>query len=363
MTNRPASEVERRAKRSGLAIDFLSCNERKGSGKLVGAFCDSLKCEPHEMLTVGEDKFGFIEAINGRSFCFHAEWSSSLSEYGIHLAAPSELLEYLDIFFMKSALWYATLDARDSLKRTVTFRALIDGDGAGSAKTKQALIETLKEKRDQKLAGASLSRFMMMHMIVSAYLDGLLSIDRYQALWQIYPGHSPDSTPPPVILATIQGFKLFRSKTANRAYYGLQRLAEAPKSSAARFKNERHLVRFTNQMNTIAIAPATAVASKRVLVVDDFSTEGYSLEAARNMYLSAGAKSVVLLAFGKYGSRYDLQVPIKSGLVKPKRLTNYATTDFESETRSVTLKPPALDDFLSSLQRLKGSPIAEKLLT
>jgi len=48
---------------------------------------------------------------------------------------------------------------------------------------------------------------------------------------------------------------------------------------------------------------------RQVLVFDDFTTNAYGFEAARNFLLNAGASSVINIAVGKYGKFYDVLYP------------------------------------------------------
>lgn len=213
MTSRPANESNLRLLESGLDIDDLHCAGHEGckakpGGTLVARFCGENDLERHEVLVIGDDRTGVFEALNGRAFGFHATWGGVECEYGIHVGTPEEFLDYLDVFFMKKTLWYSKRTDRDVRGRPVVFRARIDANGAGSETVKSAILRTLKDKSDARVNGVSMSSFVMMHMIASAYLEGLLSVDRKQALWQIYPGHSVTSTPPPLIRAAVRGFKI-----------------------------------------------------------------------------------------------------------------------------------------------------------
>jgi hypoxanthine phosphoribosyltransferase len=62
------------------------------------------------------------------------------------------------------------------------------------------------------------------------------------------------------------------------------------------------------QLSTILLNEAAKrrIVGKRILVLDDFTTSGNSLETARVMLLKGGAASVVGLAFAKYRSTYSV---------------------------------------------------------
>lgn len=370
MTNQPAGESNLRLLESELPVDSLHSAEltgtKKPGGSLVADFCADHGLEPHQTLVIGDDRWGVLEGLNGRALAFHGTWGFGTSEYGIEVSTPQEFIEYLDVFFRKTALWYARYTGSDQIGRQVLFRALIDARGAGSDNLRSLVLQTLKDREEAEVSGASMSAFLMMHMIASAYLEGLLSVDRKEALWQIYPGHAPESAPPPLIQAVIEGFTLFRSRAAEKELYGLKRWQNALQSHVARQGPERNNVKFQNQVSSVSLAEGTKVKGKRVLVIDDFCTEGYSLEAARNIYYAAGAEAVFLFAFGKYGeqqgNRYTVFSPKNDTTVHPFEHVAYTDTQFESDTRNTQINPDALKEFIESVKRLHGTSIAKKLL-
>ncbi len=255
----------KRAAHSGLPIDHVLKQSRcgnKGTGNYVAAFCGDAGFETHDCLTVWDDQFGFREGINGRTLAFHAEWGGGISKYGIRLQRPEELLEYIEVFFLKNAPWFAELNATDTMGREVIARALIDGNGAGSEKIRQAIYETLKERKNVHVNGAPMPLVLVTHMVASAYLDGLLSSDRDQVLWQIYPGHAVKSDPPPIIQETIQHLTLFRSRAGVKSLYGLNRVVDAPQSHKIRLADGGQAVEFINQMNSLALVKGTDVEGK-----------------------------------------------------------------------------------------------------
>lgn len=62
------------------------------------------------------------------------------------------------------------------------------------------------------------------------------------------------------------------------------------------------MVDFGNQVNTVMANPneRKRVQNKTVLLVDDFETQGWSAECARNLLLQAGARDVICVCIGKY---------------------------------------------------------------
>lgn len=358
------ANAKTRLGQSGLDVDLLYGSAQcgpKGSGRYVGTFCGEGGFERHNCLTVWDDMYGFTEGLNGRTLSFHAEWGGGVSKYGIGLEKPTELIQYIDVFFSKTAPWFAELDADDQKGRSVSVRALIDGNGAGSETIRQATFRTLKDRENIATCGASFALFLLTHMVASAYLDGLLTSARDQVFWQLYPGHARSSAPPPVIQASMEHFTLFRGRASGKQY-GLERFADATQSHKARVADHRSAVKFINQMNTIDLREGTNVSGKRVYVIDDFTTEGYSLEAARQMFNAAGARSVHLLAFGKYGRRYRVETPNDVALVQPFQRKRYTDGDFSESVAQVKQQPRALTEFVESFDRLGETTIKTKLL-
>ncbi|GGL16262.1 phosphoribosyltransferase [Mangrovihabitans endophyticus] len=70
-------------------------------------------------------------------------------------------------------------------------------------------------------------------------------------------------------------------------------------------------VSIENQIHTVHLGPSyrTRVKDKTVIVFDDFTTTGSSLEWAWNLFLAAGAREVIALTIGKYSTRYTTYDP------------------------------------------------------
>jgi len=48
------------------------------------------------------------------------------------------------------------------------------------------------------------------------------------------------------------------------------------------------------------------IKNQCVCIIDDYITNGYSAEAARNLLIKAGAKRVIFISFGKFGKKYHV---------------------------------------------------------
>lgn len=329
----------------------------KPGGSLVESFCTQHGLQPNETLVLGKDERSVLEAMNGRSLGFHAHGAGN-SRYGIRIDNARQFFEYMDIFFRKEHLWYARFDGFDGRGKGVHVRALIDGNGAGSATLKTLLYRTLKERTDSEYRGFSLSKFLMLHLLASAFLDGFLSLDRNQVYWQIYPGHSPKSDPPPVVAAILRGLTLFRSKMAS-----LRRHKIATRSHTSRVAGDTVGINLANQLRTLVLGKTPTVHGRRVFVLDDFTTEGYSHEAARAFFYAAGATDVFSLAVGNYGSRYRIQTPRTKNALKfnPYSANQLNDDDFSVKVEHLSLDADALGEFRQSARALSDAEILAHL--
>jgi hypothetical protein len=75
------------------------------------------------------------------------------------------------------------------------------------------------------------------------------------------------------------------------------------------------MVTLDNQLQTICLDPSMSdkIVGQSAIVIDDFTTQGYSFETARNFLLNAGASSITCIAVGKYPGRYYARSP-KNGV-------------------------------------------------
>lgn len=76
----------------------------------------------------------------------------------------------------------------------------------------------------------------------------------------------------------------------------LVRHSDAPESKKVK---QRKII---DQFRTILVNPdyGEAIKGKTILVLDDFTTSGHSLETARRMLMQTGARTVICVAFAKY---------------------------------------------------------------
>ena len=346
------SRAARKLKQAGLEPDFLLTRsvvkENKGSPKWVYKACEAFSVESNELLILGDSDLDMRTAVNARVIYFHAGWSKPSYRYGILVREPWVFRVMVREFFMKSIYWYWWLQNRDSAGRPIAARAMVDSRGAGIDVFQNDLVQFLKEGGSPRVGRFSLRGFVMLHLLGSIYGSGLY---RRADTWTTYPGSGSDAN---AALGPILFYasRLFRDRYVD---YLFIRHRHAVDSGEARRRGERHLIDFPNQINTVHLNEQhrSAVEDKAILVVDDFETEGYSMECARNLLLEAGASEVMCVSISKYRKPRFLLTPADGYTWDPFVPVTHAPGAFDQRYAHETRNNAALGVIRQSYQRLK----------
>ena len=165
--------------------------------------------------------------------------------------------------------------------------------------------------------------------------------------WTIYPSH--EGTTHRRNLARFIDFatKLFRQQFKDNL---LERHTPAKKSAFERWAGRDPS--FTNQTNTVRLNPVyrRRLPGKHVLVVDDFTTAGYSFECARNLLLIGGARRVTCASFGCYGTRHSIHTPKREGQWDPWNPNTFRSDEFYVDICEGMTAPGVLEDFVRLLE-------------
>lgn len=305
---------------------FVTRNEigkAKGSRKWVEHICDAFNIEHRDVLYLGDTDHDMWTAVNSQVVYLNAAWSNPTMEYGIQVSSPAILTPLVENFFMKPTLWYWTLDTQDRLGRMVEAKAMIDGNGAGVLDIRYGLLNWAKHDRDSSVGPFKLGNFFMLHLLASIYLGGLYEKADW---WTTYPGSDGGTNTAMDEFFDIAA-KLFRDKFKPRL---LVRHSPAVDSGEARVAGKS--VSFMNQVRTVCLNddPATIeqIRGKSIVLIDDFITDGYSSEWARNLLLEAGAANVIAVAIGKYGYNFHCASPQAGISWNPFEPSKLSATDF-----------------------------------
>jgi FMN phosphatase YigB (HAD superfamily) len=334
-----------------LAVDdqrFLyprKVGEIKGKRSFVNYVCSQLGISTNQCLYLGDSQNDFIEAINSNVIFFLAAWSNPSFQYGIPVDTAGEFADIVETFFLKNELWYYYIEDKDKLGRDVVVRALLNPDIPKDT----GIISILKNKEEytgsRKIKGFKLDDYLSLHLLASLYLEGLhLRGNNGKPIWCLYPGHEGKYG------SVLESFSMMCSRLFREQYKQelIQRHTNAPSSKEIRLA--RKTVEIDTQLQTIQLNPQykDKIMDHPVIVIDDFTTEAYGFETARNFLINAGASSVICIAVSKYGiypKLYNAFYP-KSGIkwdsFAPTPLT---TGDFDFTRITARFNKNALANF------------------
>ena len=277
---------------------------KKSKGEAVSSILDKLEIEPRKAIYVGNSDIDMQTAVNSKLLFLNATWYGENTDYGFKFFTPKEIARFIDIFCLRDNLWAYCIN-----EGGLEYYAL----GIYAYLEKQ--YDYSSDAKDAAKYGTGHPEFWIKYLLSTVYLSGLHERIDYIAP---YPGHKQGSIPT-VMEKTIVTF----AKCCRKKYLKdlIVRHTTATKSSWAR--NNKQPITHFNQLNTIHLNPTPAQniegkvykknplnSKKTVLVIDDFCTEGYSLEAARNFIEQTGAKVILIsllkTIFKNYGRIDDL---------------------------------------------------------
>lgn len=264
---------------------------RKPSPQYVYVIRDLAGVELNEIVYVGDDDTtDTFCAINAGVLPLTAKYSTSdrPKDYGLSVSSPSKLEDYIKIFAKQNAPYFGWVYQDNSHK--VDIRALF-GDQGG---LKHTLKTVLKEQQDLKIGSnnVSVTMILFLYFMTQFYMSGVAA---QVGIVTVYPGHTKNSNNQVLSAYLSRISKMFRK---DRFFQDLLiRHQDAPKSQ---FQGAARNI--FDQFRTIHVNPKyrDTIQDKTVLVLDDFTTAGYSLETARQMLLQAGASKVIGLAIAKF---------------------------------------------------------------
>jgi hypothetical protein len=256
---------------------------------------------PEEVALVGNSKSDMLSAKHGKVLFLNAEWFTPGVNYGLKFASIREIGRFVDLFCLREHFWHFMIDTPSlhvyALSPYSTF--------------KEEFATYSEDARESLKRGGRHIDFWTKYLCSSIYFTG---VNRGISYVAPYPGHLAGAGSP--LLDDL----LFQVATCFGVSYLpdlIIRHTDAPKSQYDRAGAD-HL----RQLNTIRLnrTPlrygATAFKNpplrrgKRVLVVDDFCTEGKSFEAARLYIEQTGAEAVNVAFLKTINRSYDQLVDV-----------------------------------------------------
>lgn len=304
-SNELRNTIESRFRQASLSIpEIIVTREELGvskpSPRYVQRIIQLTGAKQNEIIYLGDsDRTDIFCAINAGVLPFRADYSTAGTpcNYGISVQSPKALQDYISTYGMQQEPyfgWICSTPCKET-NQNIDIRTLL----FQQEEKYPILKKVLKENEDIQIGkGKTNVKNILFHYLLSQiYFSGLTSsIDTIT----VYPGHSPGSVNPTLEYFSDQLAKLFRDRFIRDL---LIRYVEAPQS---RFQGKNRNI--GNQLGTIHLNPDRShyIESKRILVIDDFTTADYSLETARRMLLQSGAQSVSGIAVAKFRTTHSL---------------------------------------------------------
>ncbi len=331
----------------------------KGSPKWLEWAAEEFETETFRLLYIGDDRQDWLTAINTPTFYLRAGWGQPKGSVPVSYVAetPADVTIWLTHFLLNPPRWqYALDDPGRGLYVRSLLGALVNlpGTREGGSFTLQEVFG--HEGRDVRIGQNSAKDLLMLHALSGLYLEGFI---RPSSLFAVYPSHTPGR-----INDNLRGFldpvsKLFGGYFKEDL---LVRAAPAIDTSRergiARREGREPNVSFADQTNTVHVNPDYAktirTKGRTVLVFDDFTTSGRSLDWARSLLLAAGVGRVVLMTVGKYpGPWHECHMPQSTETIIPFSLTDYDPADFRRRAVHMREDSSALKVIETSFERMR----------
>lgn len=332
-----------------LSREDIPGRKARGSGVWLDEVAEQLGLRTNELVMVGTTEWDWMTGINAGVLYIHARWASALGRPIQALGAndPVHLYWLLDRFLLHEPKW---LFALDDDSRRFRVRSLFQPDETfpGTNPTSFDLKTIFTYDREVTVGDENARDILMVHLLCSVYLDGLLPDHAWFCVY-------PSSTPGRVNEQLAEFLEI--AKVMVGSYYKedlLVRATRAIDTSRARASGRRDSVSIATQANTVHLNPdyQGKVRGKTVIVFDDFTTEGMSLDWARNLLTTAGARQVVGVTIGKYRKPYTvftLRRGLKIDAFAPNSLT---PDDFTIEYLSPGFGTGPVEQFRETMEML-----------
>lgn len=274
----------------------------KQTGKAIDFIMSDLDVKRNELIYVGRSEEDLQAATNGKTLFINATWYEPVTEYGFQFAEPKEIARFIDVFCLREELWGWQGHFNDD----VHYYAL-----APFSTYKPEFTMYSANARDLAKLEIGSPDFWIRYLGASIYFSGL---SEGASFITTYVGHNAHD---PYKLANIMEHDLkglavsFKGKYLKDLFV---RHTTAVKSQQARIDNRQ--VKITSQTNTVNLNPSPIknlntgeryvnkplLRGKKILVIDDFCTEGNAHETAR-MYLKAAGAKVINISWLKFINR------------------------------------------------------------
>jgi len=267
---------------------------KKAKPESVQWVLNNYNFQSHEAIMIGNSKNDMITAVNSGLLFVNASWYGKNTDYGFELDQPWKVARFVDVFCLRDNLWNYAINSKG-----------LEYYSLGIYGTREEKYNYSRDAKEAAKFGRGHLDFWMNYFLSAIYFSGLHKRIDYIAS---YPSHRQGSISSVMEQTIVTFAKCFR-KTYLKDL--IIRHTTAEKSAYARSGGKGDSLNHLNQLNTIRLNPSPLKnekgerykksplqPGKTVLLIDDFCTEGYSLEAAR-VYIEQTGANVICLSLLK----------------------------------------------------------------
>ena len=347
------------SRQCGTQVPFYHANygqlPARRFGGSVNLILQEIGVQPYEVILVGNDREDMLAGVNNNLLLLRPEWYPGETEYGFLVDSVSDMAQFCELFGLRQHPIFWSVDWKDVQVRSM---------GPFSTMRRPDFAIFGSDARNVAKFGAGNRRFWFLMIVSSLYFSGLLRDVHYLCP---FPGHDPDSKSP--VQQGLDAFLTTLGKCFRKDYlpdFIIRHQASIKSQTAAAGQKT-----FLNQLNTLHLnrrprhydrdpnQKPIDLRGKCVLVVDDFCTNGRSLDVARAYIEAAGGKAVLFSWLKTISMPYLYMNPAPS--LHPFQVNTIATEpnalNFNYTPHIVSNDaPPEIDALLDAYRRWKWPP-------
>jgi hypoxanthine phosphoribosyltransferase len=317
-----------------LVLSARDVGESKGSPVWIQRTAEQLGILPHQMLYVGDDKRDWTTALGAGTFYLHAGWRRELPQVVPAFVAPKpeSVWRFVSNFLVTPSRFEYSLDVP---AEGLSLRCLLNTTTELPATTRPNFaLDDLFQRHDPiMIRSSSVVDLLMLHALSSLYVEGLIVPG---SLFCVYPGSDPGRPNERMNDYLTLASKVFLDCPPDLLVRGVRAHDSSEERKGGRTQNAT----FANQTNSVHLnaSYADAIRGRTVVVFDDFSMSGKSLEWARQLLNAAGVARVVLFTLGKVAklfSNHEIQTTRTPRAITPFTARRYDPKLFETRIASM----------------------------
>jgi hypothetical protein len=247
-----------------------------------------LGVQRHEAVLVGNEREDMLAGVNNRLLLVRPEWYPGDHDYGFEVESISELTQFCQLFGLRQHPIFWAID-KDTLQvhSMGPYSTYIPDFAAFGA-----------DARSVAKQGTGYRQFWFWMIVSSLYFSGI--IHRVDFICS-FPGHDPSSTG--AVKEGIDAVLTTLGKCFRKDYmpdlivrHRMARKSQTTPSDQRTFRNQINTIRLNRYPRRYDREPnqsPTSLRNRTVLVVDDFCTNGRSLDVARAYIEAAGGQAIL----------------------------------------------------------------------